>query len=173
MAELFDNFEVNRDPKWPIISRLVGASALLHLALLWLVIYVPAVRDTVNIAALIASTRFVDEDYVATQIGDDVQIVELEKFRYPDGYFAMDAQAGSGLVAAANDPFAPKPIAVAQCGSKPGPEPGSVAESVRICIRVAADRAECKPDSESVTAKQGRCAKRAGKNSRAERRPAA
>jgi len=110
MAELFDNFEVNRDPKWPIISRLVGASALLHLALLWLVIYVPAVRDTVNIAALIASTRFVDEDYVATQLGDDVQIVELEKFRYPDGYFAMDAQAGSGLVAAANDPFAPKII---------------------------------------------------------------
>lgn len=122
MAELFDNFEVNRDPKWPVLSRLVGASLLVHLALLWLVIYVPAVRDTVNIAALIANTRFVDKDYVATQISDDVQIVELEKFRYPDGYFAVEGQTGSELIAAANDPFAPKIISQWKPGGGPDPE---------------------------------------------------
>ena len=110
MAELFDNFEINRDPKWPILTRLVGASAVVHLVLLWLVIYVPAVRDTVNIAALIASAKFVDKDYVATQIGEDVQIISLEKFHYPEGYFAPQENSGSGLVAAANDPFAPKII---------------------------------------------------------------
>ena len=110
MAELFDKFEVNRDPKWPMLSRLVGASLIVHLALVWMVIYVPAVRDTVNIAALIANTKFVDQDYIATQIGDEVQIVSLEKFHYPEGYFAVEAQPGSGLVAAANDPFAPKII---------------------------------------------------------------
>jgi hypothetical protein len=115
MAELFDNFEVNRDSRWEVLVRLVGASLVLHLALLWLVIYVPALRDTLNIAALIASTRFVDKDYVGTQIGDDVQLVQLtnEKFHYPEGYFALEAQLNGTLLgqpAAANDPFAPKII---------------------------------------------------------------
>ena len=124
MAELFEKFEVNRDPRWQILSKLVGASVVLHLAFLWAVIYVPALRDTVNIAALIASTRFVDKDYEATQIADDVQIVQLEKFRYPDGYFALGAQIDGQVPgqAAANDPFAPKIIS--QAGSTPNiPDP--------------------------------------------------
>lgn len=118
MAELFEKFEVNRDPRWPVISKLVGASLVLHLTFLWAVIYVPALRDTVNIAALIASTKFVDKDYQATRITDDVQIVQLnEKFRYPDGYFALEAQIDGQLPAQAapNDPFAPKIIS--QAGS--------------------------------------------------------
>ena len=114
MTELFENFEVNRDSRWAgVLMRLLGASLVLHLVLVWLVIYVPAVRDTVNIAALIATTKFVDKDYVATQIGDDVQLVQLtnEKFRYPEGYFALEAQIDGKLPAqagAAADPFAPK-----------------------------------------------------------------
>ena len=124
MAELFEKFEVNRDPKWQVLSKLVGASLVLHLALLWAVIYVPALRDTVNIAALIAGSKFVDKDYQATQIADDVQIVKLEKFRYPDGYFALEGQIDGQLPgqAAANDPFAPKIIS--QAGKTPDiPEP--------------------------------------------------
>lgn len=120
MTELFENFEVNRDSKWSILLKLTAGSLVLHLALIWIVIYVPAVRDTVNIAALIAGTKWVDEDYVATQIGDDVQIVQLEKFRYPDGYFALDAALNNPAVAAANDPFAPKIISQWKGG---GPDP--------------------------------------------------
>ena len=114
MTELFENFEVNRDSRWAILMRLVGASFVLHLALIWAVIYVPAVRDTLNIAALIASTKFVEKDYVATQIGDDVQLLDLanNKFHYPEGYFALEAQLNGTLPAqpAANDPFAAKII---------------------------------------------------------------
>jgi hypothetical protein len=113
MTELFENFEVNRDSRWSVLLRLIGASLGLHLVLVWLVIYVPAVRDTVNIAALIASTKFVDKDYVATQIGDDVQFVQLsEKFHYPEGYFALDAQLNGQQPGqtAASDQFAPKII---------------------------------------------------------------
>lgn len=113
MTELFENFEVNRDSGWAVLLRLIGASLVLHLVLVWLVIYVPAVRDTVNIAALIASTKFVEKDYVATEIGEDVQLVQLsEKFRYPDGYFALDGQLNGQLPgqASAADPFAPKII---------------------------------------------------------------
>ena len=95
MTELFENFEVNRDSRWAVVlMRLIGASLVLHLVLLWMMIYVPVFRDTLNIAALIATTKFVDEDYVSTQIGDDVQLIELanEKFHYPAGYFALEAQ---------------------------------------------------------------------------------
>lgn len=123
MTELFENFEVNHDPKWPIITRLVGASLIVHLALLWLVLYVPAFRDTLNIAALIANTRFVDKDYAATQIGDEVQIVQLEKFRYPDGYFAVEQPGMEGVTgSAANDPFAPKIISQWRPGGDVDPE---------------------------------------------------
>jgi hypothetical protein len=97
-----------------ILSRLIGASLVLHLVLIALVMYVPAVRDTLNIAAIIAGTEWVDKDYVATQIGDDVQIVKLdEKFRYPDGYFALESQINSEVAAqqqTANAAFAPKII---------------------------------------------------------------
>jgi hypothetical protein len=115
MAELFAKYEVNRDSRWAILAKLIGASLVLHLALVWAMIYVPAVRETLNIAALIASTRFVDKDYTATQIGDDVQLLNLapEKFHYPEGYFALEAQLNGtlpGQLPAANDPFAPKII---------------------------------------------------------------
>jgi hypothetical protein len=116
MTELFENFEVNRDSRWVVVLlRLVGASLVLHLLLVWLVVYVPAVRDTLNIAAIIASTEWVDKDYVATKIGDDVQLIELadQKFRYPDGYFALEKQIDSQVAAqaqAANAAFAPKII---------------------------------------------------------------
>lgn len=124
MTELFEKFEVNRDPKWPVLTKLLGASLVLHLVFLWLVLYVPAFRDTLNVAALIANTRFVDEDYVATQIGDQVQIVDIEKFRYPDGYFALEQQqAVAGLTTgAANDPFAPKIISQWRPGADVDPE---------------------------------------------------
>ena len=124
MAELFEKFEVNRAPRWPVLTKLVGASLVVHLALLWMVIYIPAVRDTVNIAALIASTKFVDQDYEATQIGDDVRLVQLnEKFRYPEGYFALEAQIDGRLPAqpAGPDPFAPRIIS--QAGSTPKVDP--------------------------------------------------
>ena len=135
MAELFENFEVNRDPRWPILTKLISSSLVLHLVILWLVIYVPAVRDTVNIAALIARTKFVDKDYQATQIADDVQIIELSKFRYPDGYFVLEAQIDGQLPgqSPAADPFAPKIISQAgptprvelEASPSPSPEPSA------------------------------------------------
>jgi hypothetical protein len=123
MAELFEKFEVNRDARWPVLTKLVGASLAVHLALLWMVIYIPAVRDAVNIAALIARTKFVDREYEATQIGD-VRMVQLnEKFRYPEGYFALEAQIDGQLPAqpAGRDPFAPRIIS--QAGSTPNVDP--------------------------------------------------
>ena len=55
MAELFEKFEVDRDPRWKMLTRLLVGSLVVHLVLLWMAIYVPSVRDTLNIAALVAS----------------------------------------------------------------------------------------------------------------------
>jgi hypothetical protein len=123
MAELFEKFEVNRDPRWVILTKLTGASLVVHLVLLWMAIYIPAVRDTINIAALVASTKFVDKDYNRTQIGDEVQMLELAKFHYPEGYFALEAQIEGRLPAqpAGADPFAPRIIS--QAGSKRDVDP--------------------------------------------------
>ena len=124
--ELFERFEVNRAPRWQVLTKLVGASLVLHLVFVWMVIYVPAFRDTLNIAAIIASTKFVDKDYEATQIRDDVQLVQLsDKFRYPDGYFQFESQLAAGQVPGQTptpDPFAPRIISQASKESKVNPE---------------------------------------------------
>jgi hypothetical protein len=125
MSELFEKFEVNREPRWKVLTRLIGASVVLHLVLMALVVYVPALREGLNIGALIANTRFVEKPYEATQFGDDVQLVQLsDKFRYPDGYFTLEAQIDGKLPpqVAVNDPFAPKIISQASKERSVDPE---------------------------------------------------
>lgn len=94
MSELFANFEVNKEVRWPVISKLLGGSLAAHLLLLSCVLYIPGLRDAFNLASLIADTRFVDKAYERTQIGDDVELVQLssDKFHYPEGYFALEGQ---------------------------------------------------------------------------------
>lgn len=114
MAELFANFEVNRVPRWPVISKLLAGSLVFHVLTLASVVYIPGVRAAFNLASLIAGANYVDKAYERTEIGDEVQLVSLtnEKFRYPEGYFALEGQAG---VIPSPTPFVPPPfIAQAQ-----------------------------------------------------------
>lgn len=92
---LFDDFEVNRQPFWPVIGKLLGGSAALHLALALCVIFIPPVRNALSITAMFSGAGFVDRDYARTHFLDDgSEVIEFttEKFRYPDGYFLMDQQ---------------------------------------------------------------------------------
>lgn len=90
MAELFAKFEVNQEPRWPIISKLLAGSLVFHALVLICVLFVPGVRDAFNLASLISKTKFVEKPYERTEIADEVQMVELasNKFHYPEGYFA-------------------------------------------------------------------------------------
>ncbi len=96
MTELFKGFEVNWEPRGLSVMKLVAWSVLVHVLSIAILMHVPAVRNVLSIAGLVADTTFVDKDYERTQIGDDVQFVQLSnaKFRYPDGYWAMDGQPG-------------------------------------------------------------------------------
>lgn len=138
MSELLANIEVNRDPRWPILLKLTVASLLFHLIILVSVLYVPALRDAFNIASLIAGTTIVDKSYAPTQIGDQVELLQLttEKFHYPAGYFSVASGESLPQPAVAQaDPFAPKIISMAQpevtkrAKSLPSPSPVPTAAS--------------------------------------------
>ena len=152
--ELFERFEVNRAPRWQVLTKLVGASLVLHLVFVWMVIYVPAFRDTLNIAAIIASTKFVDRDYQATQIRDDVQLVQLsDKFRYPDGYFQFQSQLAAGQVPGQTptpDPFAPRIISQASKESKVDPEASPSPSPAPSASPAASPGASASPSAAAV-----------------------
>ena len=122
MASLFADFEVNHQPFWPRIGRLVGLSLGVHTIALAVILYVPAFRDALNIAYLFSGAEFVSRDYNRTTIGDNVEIVDLatEKFHYPEGYFAPELPPTSAV---ATDPFAPR--IVSQAGSAASRRPVS------------------------------------------------
>jgi len=129
MAELFEESIINRQPRWPVMVKLTGASVALHLTLLALLFYVPAVRDTFNIAAMLSNTGYVDRPYTKTEIGEDVQLLTLagDKFRYPPGYFATEADwALAQARAQAN--VAPPPITRANVEPESTPSPSPTPE---------------------------------------------
>ena len=154
MSELFERFEVNRQPRWQILTKLVGGSLVLHLVLVWMVIYVPAFRDTLNIAALIANTKFVDKDYEATRIGDDVQLVQLsDKFHYPEGYFALEQQIATGQLpgqAPTPDPFAPRIISQASKESHVDPEASPSPSPAASASPAASPVASASPSASAI-----------------------
>jgi hypothetical protein len=125
MPELFKNFEVNREARWPVVLRLLGGSVALHLALIACVVYIPPIRDALNIAALVAGSGYVDKAYARTKFGEDIQIVQASpKFQYPPGYFAIGLAPPSPLPTV--DPNAPKIVAEAKplkAESTPSPAP--------------------------------------------------
>jgi hypothetical protein len=132
MAELFANFEVNREPRWPIISKLLAGSLAVHVLAAACVLFVPGVRDAFNLASLISDTRFVDKAYERTQIGDDVELLELasNKFHYPEGYFALESQTGATPFPSAPPQLisqAPSPAAQPELGPSPSLSPSPVA----------------------------------------------
>ncbi|MGH9871164.1 MAG: hypothetical protein ACRD9S_01720 [Pyrinomonadaceae bacterium] len=128
MSALFENFEVNKQPRWPIISKLLAGSLVMHVSLAACVLYIPGLRTAFNIASLIADTRFVDKAYERTQIGDDVQLVELAsgKFHYPEGYFAPEGQMPVEPPLPAAQSFvsqAPPPAVMSELSASPSPAP--------------------------------------------------
>lgn len=105
----------------------MGGSALIHVALLAAIVFIPPVRDALSLAAMFSDAAFVDRPYSQTEIGGDVDIVELttERFRYPDGYFLMDQPGFPANLppSPAVAPTFPQPNPVTPPGPTPLPSP--------------------------------------------------
>jgi hypothetical protein len=160
---LFENFEVNAEPFWPAVSKLLGGSAVFHLILIACVIFIPPVRDALSIAMIFSGGSIVDRPYTKTQIENEGEITEIttEKFHYPEGYFAMD-QLGMPTPTptppmAVVQPFNPAPVpsfdptlplptptaspsAVVAANSTPTPTPTAEEEAARKKAEAELDR---------------------------------
>ena len=135
---LFKNIEVNSDPFWPKISKLLGASAVFHALLILAIALIPPVRDALSIALIFSGGNIVDRPYTKTQIENEGDITEIttEKFHYPEGYFAMDqiplptpTPTPPPLLATA-PPFSPAPVPPSQLDPLATPKPSPSASPV-------------------------------------------
>lgn len=113
MTELFDRFEINRMPRWPLMSRLVALSVVVHGLFLVAVVYVPTLRGLIAVASSVSGIQFVNEDYDPTLVGQRATIVKLEPHQplyYPADYFgAPPAPEMSALDPMLVQPAAPPP----------------------------------------------------------------
>ena len=128
---IFKNFEVNSDPFWPRISKLLGGSVVFHALLILTIALIPPVRDALSIA-LIFSGGIVDRPYTKTQIANEGEITEIttEKFHYPEGYFAMDqiplpTPTPTPPPVIASAPFVPAPVLPSQLDPLATPKPSA------------------------------------------------
>ena len=151
---LFEKFEVNREPFWPQIARLLVGSVALHLVLTACVIFIPPVRDALSMAAMFSGAGFGRSSaYNKTQIENEGDITEitLEKFHYPEGYFAMDAQAMPS-------PEFPQPAPFTPTSFLPSQLAGSVANSGAFAGRqpITGHRGECNANAQRQSKRRGR-----------------
>jgi hypothetical protein len=136
MAELFERVEINRAPRWPLMTRLVALSVVVHGLLLLALVYLPSLRSILYVAGNMSGIKFVSEDYDRTLIGQRATIVQFaphEKLRYPPDYFGAPAveettQLQPQVVQQATPPppvpvYRPRPIRVPRPRPLPTPTP--------------------------------------------------
>ncbi|HVF51664.1 MAG TPA: hypothetical protein VNA19_16385 [Pyrinomonadaceae bacterium] len=124
MAELFDNFEINRAPRGPRLLRTVAGSLVLHAALIALVAYVPTLQSMLHIARLFSSSDYVEEDYTMAEIRERATMITFpphEKLYYPPGYFSTAAPTAP--VADAEVIQEPQPVPTPRPRPTPKPTP--------------------------------------------------
>jgi hypothetical protein len=122
MAELFADLDLDRRaPRGKPLLRTLGGSLVLHAAFILALIYVPAVRDTFQLASALSGLKFVDDPhYNKTDVRERAIIINAnDKLYYPPGYFEQTAQSGT------SSPVAP-PVADVKLVSEykpPKPKP--------------------------------------------------
>jgi len=153
---LFDNFEVNADPFWPKVSKIIGGSVIFHVVLIVAITLIPPVRDALSIAMIFSGGSLVDRPYNKTHIENEGDITEItnEKFHYPEGYFAMDQTAMPTPTPtpafAAPPPFVPKPVPAAQL--EPSPSPTATSSPVAVNKATPSPAASASPQTEDQKA---------------------
>jgi len=119
MSRIFASQErLNSQTRTPRMLRTLGGSLVVHALFLAALIYVPAVRDTFNLASALSGLQFVEEDYTKTAVGQRADVMlnfADDKLYYPAGYFsqpALPAPDAPQFVAEVRPLPTPKPIRV-------------------------------------------------------------
>ncbi len=104
MAELFTDLDLDaRAPRGRRMLRTLGGSLALHLLFVLCLIYVPAVRDTFQLASALSGLRVVDEAYTQTEVREQIIFIKAtDRLYYPAGYFDQTGTL-SPLAPAVND----------------------------------------------------------------------
>ncbi len=105
MAELFADLDLDaRAPRGRPMLRTLGGSLVLHAVFVLCLIYVPAVRDTFQLASALSGLRVVDEAYTQTQVREQITFIKAtDKLYYPAGYFEQNGAPSSPLAPPVND----------------------------------------------------------------------
>jgi hypothetical protein len=126
MAELFDRIEINRAPRWPMLSRLLALSVVAHGLFIVALVYVPTLRNILYLASSMSGIKFVSEDYDRTLIGRRATVIQFaphEKLRYPPDYFGAPAVEETTQL---------QPVVVQQAAPPPPPVPTYRPRPVRV-----------------------------------------
>lgn len=164
MSQLFANVEVNRVPRWPLMSRLVALSIVAHGLFIVAIVYVPALRGLLHLASSMSGIEFVREDYDKTLLGQRATIIQLgphEKLYYPPDYFgAPEVAETTQLDPMMVQPAAPPPVyrprrvrtpkpaptptpeEIAQATPTPEPSPSPVTDEARKAAEAQMDEVE-------------------------------
>jgi hypothetical protein len=127
VTELFENFEVNRSPRWPLLTKLAVGSLILHSTAVLAILYIPQVRETFNLANAFSGVQFRDEAYEKTRIEDRAIMLSLKdgKFQYPPGYFQnqTEPQEPQLVLPQIEMPPPPKIVSEAKADKSEAPKP--------------------------------------------------
>jgi hypothetical protein len=124
MAELFEDVEVNKSPRWQRLLRLTSISFVLHVLFFAAIIYVPVLRAAFHIADRFSGAEYVDEDYDRINIRDAVMLDARGKFQYPPGYFDDQlANPNAKIIEEAKAIPTPEPTPVPTPKPSPSPSP--------------------------------------------------
>jgi hypothetical protein len=130
VAEIFQHFELNKNPWWERVWRVAVGSVVLHALVVAAVLYVPAFREAFNIASVFSNAKYVDEAYDKTLIGQRAVLINAKDvFEYPPGYFSNplidQTQLPPQIIATATPvplPPLPPPVRVRQPRARTTPE---------------------------------------------------
>lgn len=130
MAELFADLDLDRRaPRGARMLRTLAGSLVAHLIFVLCLIYVPAVRDTFQLASTLSGIRFVDEAVNGqTDVRERAIMIKADdKLYYPPGYFTQFDQQTPPVtdVQLVAEVRPPKPKPTPKPSPSPSPSPSA------------------------------------------------
>lgn len=131
MTELFEEFEVNREPRSKSLARTTALSLAAHAVFISLVLYGPTVHAFWQLASMVTGADYADEAYERGTVRERaVMISPHEKLYYPPGY--LNPNAPPAPDAQVVEEPTPTPTPKPKPTPKPTPTPAPTPEAAEV-----------------------------------------